>query len=216
MRLLAAAIAAIVLFHAGPAGGEPTCPPLTPVQRARVVEEAQKPAGPVISGLDVSGFREMCRVQPAKVLCRGGQGGMPTISTVRAADAALRIVFEYRSDFVEYGVDDKWRSGVVCGDCEDYALALADRLHTVGVGGQFMWLDVMTTAPTLGHATLLVQTSDAGVVEVSVGAGGEPTLYDPHRGFPARYGSMRLDGRQQWTAEPGYEVRGLGIFPVGT
>jgi predicted transglutaminase-like cysteine proteinase len=216
MRLLAAAIAAIALFHAGSAGGEPTCPPFTPAQHARAVEEANSKPGEVIVGLDVSGFKEMCLAQPTTVLCRGGQGGMPTIATVRLADAALRAVFEYRSDYVEYGVTDRWRAGAVCGDCEDYALALAERLHVVGVGGKFMWLDVMTTSPTLGHATLLVQTSDAGVVEVSVGAGGEPALYDPRRGFPNRYGSMRLDGRQKWTAEPGYEVRGLGIYPVGT
>lgn len=216
MRLLAAAIAAITLFYATPAGGEPTCPPLTRIQAARAAEEARNPPGPVISGLDVSGFKEMCRSQPHTVLCQGGAGGMPTLATVKAADQALRAVFEYRSDYVEYGVPDLWRAGAVCGDCEDYALALSERLHAAGVGGGFMWLEVMTTAPTLGHATLLVQTSDAGLVEVSVGAGGDPAPYDPRRGFPVRYGAMRLDGRMKWTPEPGYEVRGGGIFPVGS
>ncbi len=184
------------------------CPPLTAAQAAREATEVASPTSKALTdAIRLDGLQNLCRRAPTAFVCVGGDGRKPWKAEIVQADAAERPVFQYRSDFVQYGVDERWSNGSLCGDCEDYVLNLSERLHQRGIGGQYVRLAVWAPPPgNAAHATLLVDTIDAGVVEVSVGEGGEPQAYDPR--FGRRFATLRFDGRRRWTAEPGYRIAG--------
>lgn len=198
LRRCAGLSAAILLAFSSCAVPSPVlahCPPLTAAQIAR----SQLPTHLVIqasNAIDVSSLAKFCGSGDGQqaVLCTGGGSGKLTLAEVKAVDAAIRSGFEYRDDFVAFGPDgaDRWQTNTLCGDCEDYALTVSDALHRAGEGGASMSLMLWLPSPTSAHATLLVQTSDAGVVEISVGEGGEPKPYDPTLG--ERFAAIRMDG----------------------
>lgn len=211
MRTLIA-LSVALLLAATPVKAE--CPRLTDAQVKRKVAELQLApnTNPGIAMAELHGY---CTRAPAALLCAGGAGGKLTLQQVRAVDWKLRQQFEYETDFVHYGVDDRWASGVVCGDCEDYVLTLADRLHAAGEGGAQMRLMIWRPEPAYGHATLLVETADAGVVEVGVGDADTqtPHPYDPSQG--RRYATVRMDGQHKIEPFAGYRVTWTGdVTPI--
>jgi predicted transglutaminase-like cysteine proteinase len=197
-----------------PSAAHPACPPLTAFER---MVEAQmmsfNPAAPPPKPIEAFGIEELrnfCKPyrRPHALICTGGAGKAPTLNEVRQVDAALRAQFEYRLDILQFADEDIWDDDTLCGDCEDYALTLATRLHKAGAGGHFMRLMIWEPVPGAGHATLLVQTADAGEVEIGVGPDSEgPHPYDAKKG--RRFGAIRFDGRQELIPEPGY-----GFLPV--
>lgn len=213
MRLLAVLFAALTL-NGPPAGavappGGPSCPPLTREQAIRAAEFALRPEPGMIDAISTDAFRPYCRPGPrAKqpFLCTGGGGRKLTLAEVTAVDAAYRTQFTYRADYIEYGDEDRWRAGVVCGDCEDYSLTLAGKLHAAGGGGQFLRLMLWGYPTGGGHATLLVETADAGVIEVGNGPAATqgPQPYNPARG--KRFATIRFDGKRKLEPTPGYKV----------
>lgn len=171
------------------------CPPLPPAFAAKQQSsDAQSSKNP---GVQVRDAKAYCKREPQALLCAGGRGDVLTLAQVRRVDGVLRARFHYRGDYAHYGVEDHWVSGTLCGDCEDYALSAADLLYGVGEGGAHMALMVWQPYLGAGHATLLVETQDAGVVEISVGQGGEPQPMNWSSGSRIAY--MRFDGKQQWT-----------------
>lgn len=205
MRVFAAAFAAFLLFFAAPAAAK--CPPLTTHQIAVLRQVEHEQAGPqqALIAIDVASFDGFCRVKPKALLCAGGIGTKLTLAQVSAIDAVFRHEFEYRDDDVQYG-SDVWNDAAVCGDCEDYALTLANRLHAGGEGGEDMALMIWSPYPGAGHATLIVDTADAGLVEVGTGpaATESPHPFDPSQG--ARFGYIVMDGARAITPFPGYIV----------
>lgn len=186
---------------------EPTspCPPLTAHQAA--IERREESGGSFDLARDskypvsIAGFRDLCLREPQAVVCAGGGSGRLTLREVTAVDVGLRTAFQYRSDLVNYGVGDRWDTSSLCDDCESYVLNLSERLHKAGQGGENMGLILWYTSRG-AHATLAVETADAGTVEVSVGYGGEPTPIRWKTGV--RVGVMWMDGRQLWSAVPGW------------
>lgn len=151
--------------------------------------------------IDYTGLVTFCREAPDAVLCTGHPGAELTKAEVTQIDHRLRAEFQYRSDSQLYHMDDKWVDYTICGDCEDYALTLSEMLADNGEGGAHMALSMETVEDGDGHATLLVDTSDAGQLEVSVGDGGEP---QPLFKYIRRAGFMVMDGKRHITVEPGY------------
>jgi predicted transglutaminase-like cysteine proteinase len=200
------------------------CPTLTPLERwavenvvplvtgqAAEPDKSGKKAEPKWSpAIDASELVDLCQkhsgVAPA-LICTGGAGGKLTLTEVKAIDALMRMDFEYRDDFVRFApLEDVWEeersTDNLCGDCEDFVLSLAWRLNQVGEGGAYMQMMLWEPEPAAGHATLLVETSDAGVVEMGVGDGGWPRALDLKEGH--RFGTIRFDGRQKVESLPGY------------
>lgn len=212
MRLIPALAVAFSLFCA-PVLAD--CPPLTPAEVARGAELAHAPESTNTQAIDVRGFKVFCppgRHPNAPLLCTGGTGGKLSLTQVRLIDLSLRMQFQYRDDYIQYGPqsDDLWRAGVLCGDCEDYALTLADRLYAAGEGGPFMRLAIWFPSGVGAHATLLIETTDAGVVEAGVGpiSTEGPLPYNPTRG--RRFATIRFDGARKITTEPGIRIGRFG------
>jgi hypothetical protein len=67
-----------------------------------------------------------------------------------------------------------------------------------------MWLVLWSPEVGLGHATLLVQTDDAGAVEIGVSPGETPHPFDIHQG--RRFGLMPMTGHGDLLLEPGYSL----------
>lgn len=174
-------------------------------------------AGPIIPMdtrdpmIEFSDFTRFCRDNKLAALCAGTVGGTKlTLAQVRAVDAPFRARFQYRSDYSNYGVPDYWANWSVCGDCEDYALTESELLAIKGEGGTYMRL-MLEITPAGAHATLLVETSDAGTVEVSVTPDGAPAPVDWTANL--RMVTIRMDGKQQPVALPGYELHDvLGYY----
>lgn len=195
-RLLAGLLAGLLLCAAAPAPIDP-CAPSPAAWVAMAVRAAAAPIIPV-PAIDGRGAAALCRRDPQALLCAGGKGGDTlSLARVQAVDAELRAKYRYKSDEETYGVDDYWTHDVLCGDCEDYALTLADRLHAAGERSAAMSLMLWQPSLGVGHATLLVDTADRGVVEAGVGPGGEPQAVDWSAG--TRIAFMALDGRRHWT-----------------
>lgn len=161
--------------------------------------------------LDFADFARFCEREPKAVLCAGHAGVRLPLTKVLAVEHELRIRFVYRSDMATHHADDYWQDNSFCGDCEDYALMASRDLAAAGEGGDFMFLSFMMVPvdPAKrtwdGHATLWVETADAGTVEISVGYGGEP---HPLSAWPdvKRMMTIRMDGKQVPTALDGYVV----------
>jgi predicted transglutaminase-like cysteine proteinase len=207
MRLFAGLLAALVLAIAPPAYAK--CPPLKPkeVVALKQVEREEIAAAKTpsqMNGISIAPLTSFCKLKPKALICAGGIGTTLTLAQVRAVDAVFRAAFEYRSDDVQYG-DDVWNDATVCGDCEDYALTIASRLHAAGEGGGSMALMVWSPATGGAHATLVVDTADAGLVEIGTGPASEgPHTFDPKNG--RRFGFIVLDGRREIVPFPGYLV----------
>ena len=138
-----------------------------------------------------------CNTNPKAVLCAGNRSKTHlTLEQVRAIDARLRAEFRYVSDEVMYGKWDWWVNNRTCGDCEDYALILSERLSEAGQSGSAMGLMMWAPYQGAAHATLMVRTKDVGVVEVGVGPRETPKSFVWTTGFRAAY--MPMDGKRNW------------------
>ena len=152
-------------------------------------------------------FPRLCKDHPDAVICAGSLSDKRlTFAEVVKIDAKLRAHFRYRSDDATAGRSDYWRHWTTCGDCEDYALTLSELLARSGEGGahmglQFMFVPILPddlgdpNAQVMwgAHATLWVDTTDKGTVEVSVG-------YPPQRlvyGYGVRLGMIPMDGSRK-------------------
>jgi hypothetical protein len=162
---------------------------------------------PEVTGINIGSVKSLCKVKPKSLICAGGLGTRLTLAQVNAIDTVFRGEFEYRSDELQFG-DDVYQDNAVCGDCEDYALTLARRLNAGGQGGAFMALMFWSPFRGAAHATLIIETADAGVVEIGTGPaaseGAHP--FDPTRG--KRFGYIVLDGQRMMTLFPGYTLNG--------
>jgi predicted transglutaminase-like cysteine proteinase len=145
-------------------------------------------------------FYAFCRRAPTAVLCRGSQGNALSLEEVRSIDAKVRADFEYRDDYVQYGISDVWTNDRLCGDCEDYALLVSERLAQAGQGGAKMGLVVWLPTEYTAHASLIVETADAGWVEINVGQGQTPQPLNWKLG--RRLGVIWMDGQQKISAPP--------------
>lgn len=201
MRFFAALLASFALLACSPAAGE--CPPLPkPIAvRGGAVNSPNLPSRVV--AINVYELPFMCRRAPKALICAGGPGKALTPAEVISVDLPLRKAFEYRDDGLRTGHLDFWDNATLCGDCEDYALTLAERLHKAGQGGDRMILMMWSPGIGLAHATLLVETTD-GWYEVGVGAAETPAPYDTTRGD--RFGGIRMDGKRKLAPMPGYRV----------
>jgi predicted transglutaminase-like cysteine proteinase len=195
MRAFAAALAAVLLFIASPAHAK--CPPLTTHQVTVLKQVEREQAAPqkALTAIDIASFTDFCRVKTKALLCAGGLGAKLTLAQVNAIDTVFRNEFEYRDDDVQYG-SNVWNDAAVCGDCEDYALTLANRLHAGGEGGGYMALMIWSPFQGAGHATLIVDTADAGLVEVGTGPAATESArpFDVTRG--ARFAYIVMDGNR--------------------
>lgn len=198
-----ALLAGLALASAAPVRAG--CPQLTPsqaraemrIERGGVTDaEIASMAFPTNPQVDVSAWKSFCADKPAAVACAGGRGHLLKLREVKRIDMALRLSFEYRSDAMQYGREDVWNDATTCGDCEDYALTLASRLHQAGERGGAMRLMAWLPVPWAAHATLVVQTADAGEVEVGVGRHETPHPYDLTKGV--RVGYLVMDGHRTW------------------
>lgn len=212
--LLAASILVLGACHTEPAAKvvdplppsvkiPPKCPKRPPAEQI-LVEKAQNVARKVDFGekvvVSIGQIEVFCKNNPQSLICAGHPGGKLTLDAVRRVDADLRGRFEYTDDDLMFGTDDWWNDNTVCGDCEDYVLTLARMLGDAGQAGEAMQLAIWVPYWGGGHATLLVDTSDAGTQEISVGVGGAPQPYDVSR--PVRLARVRMDGKLVVTLEP--------------
>lgn len=86
-------------------------------------------------------------------------------------------------------------SGMLAHNCEDYALTLSQQLAADGVAGPAMTLMLWSPRAGFAHATLVVETSDAGFVEIGVNPDELPQRYDPAKGV--RFDTIRFDGSRK-------------------
>lgn len=194
MRGLVLGVLMFLMAACAPQPADSTCPP--PDQVRQMLETAGEMAGQAIplkpiTAIEFSGAMKLCRSDPTAVLCKGAPGRMPVLADVVAADAKVRADFEYRSDFLQYGEDDVWVKKTSCGDCEDYAMTVAETLAEAGIGGQYMALILWLPTPYIAHATLVVLT-DNGPFEVGVGPTETPHPFDVKEG--QRMALLPFDG----------------------
>lgn len=138
-----------------------------------------------------------CPKEPKALWCVGDDGAdnKLTMAQVQQADVMLRAVYKEEVDEATEKAGAYWRESTT-GDCKTYALTLAQRLHALGESGQDMALMMSLPDPYEAHMTLLVQTSDAGMVEVGDEDGGEPHKFDLDEWV--RTGFSPFDGQQLW------------------
>lgn len=178
------------------------CPKLTPIEAIRkAIEDRAGGAPSETPQLDVSDFGPFCERSPQAVLCAGNVTNRRlTAQDVMRIDLQLRADFEYRGDYTTYGSWDRWRNNVTCGDCEDYALTLAERLAAAGQDGRAMSLMIWMPSPEGAHATLLVETADRGLLEVGVGPSEVALPYRAEIGW--RFAIMPMDGARTLILHP--------------
>lgn len=152
---------------------------------------------PAVSVIGVSEVA-LCRNRPRAVLCRGNgdRGGALSIERIREIDLSLRAEFHYVSDEVLHGRPDWWTNDRTCGDCEDYALILSERLSRAGQPGSSMALIAWAPTPYTAHATLLVTAANGAIYEIGVGPSETPVAMDWTRGRRAAF--MPMDGARTW------------------
>lgn len=176
---------------------ETPCRPLTVTQLQRQAELQLHPremTGKYPEVIDISDFGNLCR-RERSLICTGGPGRKLTLAEVQAVDQKMRALYEGRDDIVQFGLTDYWTAQTLCGDCEDYALGLAERLHRAGAAGQTMRLVVWAPEPDYAHVTLAIDTADAGEIEVGVLPTDQPQPINWAKG--RRFATIRLDGRRQ-------------------
>lgn len=150
--------------------------------------------------IDLTDMRRFCRETPQAVLCAGGEGKKLSLEEVVRVDASLRAIFHYTSDQAAFHKPDYWTNATICGDCEDYALTLSEKLHDSGEAGADMAAIVWAPYAMGAHVTLLVDTSDAGQVEIGVGPDEVPHLYNA--AVPFRLGLLVMDGKREISLFP--------------
>lgn len=189
------------------------CPEMDVRQNNRLAEEAAESAKveaqPMANralGIDFTQFGPFCR-DGGHPLCDGAAGRQLTKAEVERVDAALRAKFRYASDYAYYG-GDRWIGDTNCGDCEDYALTLSKALTMAGASGDSLALMLWQPEPGYGHATLLVLTSDAGLLEAGVGPGETPAPYNAAYGL--RIATMTMNGKHQISLLPGWDFKRFG------
>lgn len=178
------------------------CPDLNPIQRVRAAIEARgggpRSETPQITLAELGPF---CERTPAAVLCAGNATNRKlTAQDVMRIDLQLRADFAYMGDYTLRGRWDDWRNDVTCGDCEDYALTLAERLAAAGQDGRAMSLMIWMPSPEGAHATLLVETADRGLLEVGVGPSEVALPYRAEIGW--RFAVMPMDGARTLILHP--------------
>lgn len=205
-------VAGFLLLSALPAAaGHVQCP-----DEVVVHDDASSSGAPF--GLTFEAFSVLCHDRPHAVICAGHRGGLLSLKQVLAIDGGLRAEFVYRSDEATHHSGDQWDNHTLCGDCEDYALDLSERLAGHGEGGQYMRLQLMAVPVNVqmtqwgGHATLWVDTSDVGTVEISVGDIGPMPL---DLSYGRRMMVIQMDGQRRPQPLPGYWVddRTFLVFP---
>lgn len=210
-RLLAPIALAFGLLSCAASAGEDPCPVkpslVRPLVEALTPAPRPDPNRPVV--MEVSEIERFCNDAATEaVLCSGGDpaqaGQMLTAADVARVDATLRAVFHYRDDAAFFGRSDFWHNDTRCGDCEDYALTVSEMLAKAGQGGDKMALMIWSPDRLSGHATLLVETSDAGILEIGVSPTEGPRLFNERLGV--RLGYVLMDGRLNMTLYPGVEV----------
>lgn len=149
------------------------------------------------TSVNIQGFNTFCDRETLHPICIGNPGKRLTFQEVKNIDEILRSEFVYRSDRAVHGVDDFYTTKILCGDCEDYALILASRLARAGMEGESMALTTWLPTLQLGHATLIVKTSDYGWVEVGVGALETPEVLSWSKAA-LRSHWMLMDGKKKW------------------
>lgn len=212
-RALIALASALVLAGCASAPSGPGCADALVARYQRVTAEASRQV-PVVSvpyavlgdpmlnppaGVTVVAASEVpfCASKPRAVLCTGTVSkARLTLEQVRSIDTRLRADFRYVSDEVMYRRNDWWVNDRTCGDCEDYALILSERLADAGQSGDGMGLMIWAPWQGAAHATLMVRTKDAGVVEIGVGPGETPRQFNWTAGYRAAY--MPMDGKRNW------------------
>lgn len=202
MRLIASILASLSLLGCAPAAAD--CPPIAKVDavRAGAVNPPISPSR--VEAINVYELGYFCRRVPTALICAGGPGKALTPAQIILADLSLRMSFQYRDDQERTAHADFWDNDTLCGDCEDYALTLAERLHKAGQSGDRMILMMWSPGVGLAHATLLVETTE-GWYEVGVGVAETPAPYDVTRGD--RFGGIRMDGKRKLGVMPGYRAR---------
>lgn len=138
-----------------------------------------------------------CPDQPHALWCAGdgGKDGKLTLAQVQSADVKLRAVYAAEMIPQKEEAGAYWGEATT-GDCKTYALTLAGRLAAAGEGGQYMYLMMSLPDPFEAHMTLLVDTSDEGLVEIGDEDGGEPHRFDIDQWV--RIGFSPFDGRKLW------------------
>lgn len=205
MRILPMILSLLLLGCSG-SKSAPALPPMLGCPQDTldsVLTQPTDPEPPIQSrevALDITDANRFCTDTPKAVLCSGRPGKALTFEEVVRIDAKLRADFHYASDQARWGKTDYWSNATLCGDCEDYALTLSERLADAGEGGKDLALMLWSPGGVAGHATLLVLTADSGVVEIGVNAGEEPHVYGAE---PVRLGMIVMDGRFKMTLMPG-------------
>lgn len=190
------------------AGGAPRCPHRSTVEAQKYEKEASEGQKPVIGGpvgIEIGQIVQFCAKNHENPLCEPISGRKMTLAEANAVDSWLRSQFEYTDDDLTHGTSDFWDGDTVCGDCEDYALTLALYLAKKGQAGPSMWLAVGYPGWIGGHATLLVDTSDYGVVEYTVGGTPGANVYDPDH-QPVRLGTIQMNGKLEIATYEGVTV----------
>ncbi len=135
---------------------------------------------------------------------------------VRKIDAGYRPQFKWRSVKTVYGPDvfDRFANWSVCGNCVAYALTMSELLAQAGEGGDYMRLQMMEYIND-GHATLWVETTDAGTVEIGSMSYQNVVPIVWHAAW--REAVVRMDGKRKAMAFAGYYITpdGYEVFPVG-
>lgn len=193
-----------------PAAVSSPCPPMNDKQKQIVEEEGKAALVPLERinlhpAIAISDYVRYCGDAAGSILCMKTPGRLLTLAEVTEVDARLRSRFEYRSDLAMYG-QDFWLGDTLCGDCEDYALTLASWLRAAGAGSEGMWLMIWAPSPETGHATLVVETADAGTVEIGVSYDETPHPFDDAKGerfasisAGTRNGVSPYKGHSLWT-----------------
>lgn len=147
---------------------------------------------------------DYCPREPKALWCVGDGGSKNelTVAEVQAADVKLRAIYKEDVTPADERSGVYWRESTT-GDCKTYALTLAARLHDAGESSRLMALMMSMPDPFEAHMTLLVETSDAGIVEVGDEEGGEPHKLDLNNWV--RLGFSPLDGQRLWYLIPSQE-----------
>jgi len=201
-KLLAAVSAAVLLMGCTPSSpASAACPPLSQSSIIAGILRGEIIIAPRVkaSGVYMNEFFEFCKREPQAVMCRGGEGRKLTLNEVKMIDAKLRTEFEYRADETTFG-DDRWQFNSLCGDCDDHVLTLSERLHAAGAAGATMGMVMWLPDDYTAHATLLVDTADAGYVEIGVGSAELPKPIDWTEG--RRLAILWMDGKREVSDTP--------------
>lgn len=164
------------------------------------------PADFLVNFGELAGF---CQRTPLAALCAGTNGTkLISSADLIRIDANFRGDFRYCSDPRLYGQIDRWVNWTLVGDCEDYALTMAELLAREGVTGDDLQLVVGTQKAGEKHAMLRVRTT-SGWWLTGVGGMGLP---GPESEFSFRQEVLiPMDGKHKAYPLPGYTLGEGGL-----